>query len=50
MAYDTGTPSHPWFFTETSKTVQFAYLNGIVSIKEHFFGADAAVDAAHGHI
>lgn len=27
-----------------------AYLNGIVSIKEHVSGADAAVDAAHGHI
>lgn len=24
-------------------------LNGIVSVQEHVFGTDAAVDAAHGH-
>lgn len=32
------------------KTVRFAYLDGIVSFYEHVFGADAAVDTAHGHI
>lgn len=35
---------------ETSKTVRFAYLNGIISVEEHVSGANAAVDAAHGHV
>lgn len=36
--------------SKTSPAVQVTHLYGIVSVEEHVFGADAAVDAPHGHI